>query len=106
MTTWGRLGLGMVLRTPPQHAVADYDDDTIRHESADADDHHPGHNQIGASDAAAVHDPGAQPGGDPRHFADHDQNPGKSMGDAQPVEDSRQRSGKHDFAEHGGAGAT
>src|SRR5258705_13984129 len=63
MTTWARLRLGMVLRTPSQHAVADHDDDAIGHESADADDDHTGHNQVGARERAAVHDHGAEPGG-------------------------------------------
>src|SRR5258706_14159120 len=105
MTTWARLRLGMVLRTPSQHAVADHDDDAIGHESADADDDHTGHHQVGARERAAVHDHGAEPGGDAGHFADHDQDPGKSMRNAKPVEDRRQRRRKHDLTEHGGAGA-
>src|SRR5262249_48167157 len=105
MTTWDRSALRMVLRTPLQHAIADDHDDAVGDEAADADDDHARHHQVGARERAAVHDHGAQPGGHAGHLADHDQDPGKPVGDAKPVEDRRQRSRKYDLAEHGGSRA-
>src|SRR5215470_14799105 len=86
--TWGRAS-GMVLRAPLQHAIADHHDDAVGDEAADADHDHAGHHQVGARERAAVHDHRAEAGRHAGHLADHDQDPGKAMGDAQPVEDRR-----------------
>src|SRR5258707_13485712 len=48
MTTWARLRLGMVLRTPSQQAVADHDDEAIGHESTDSDAERDGAHQAGS----------------------------------------------------------
>src|SRR5258708_13990215 len=61
MTTWARLRLGMVLRTPSQHAVANHEGDAIRHESPEPHDDHTGHHQVGAQQRAALHDPVREP---------------------------------------------
>src|SRR6476469_531217 len=105
MTTCGRSGLRMVLRTPLQHAVADDDDDAVGHEAAHADDNHPRHHQVGARERAPIHDHRPEPGGHAGHLTDDDQDPGKAMGDPKAVEDRRQRGRKHDLAEHRGARA-
>src|SRR5262249_42394398 len=89
MTRWGRTVSRMMLGTPLQHAVADDDDDAVGHEAANADDDHPGNHQVGARERAAVHDHGPEAGGDAGHLSDHDQDPGKTVGDAKPIEDRR-----------------
>src|SRR5262245_30977861 len=100
ISTWGRCASGMVLRAPLQHAIADDDDDAVGDEAADADDDHAGHHQVGARERAAVHDHRAEAGRHAGHLANYDQDPGKAVGDAQPVEDRGQRRREHHLAEH------
>jgi hypothetical protein len=90
---------------PFQDAIADDDDEAIGHEPAHSDHDHSGHDQVGARERAAVHDHRPESGRDPGHFADHDQDPGKSMGDAEPTEDRRQRGREHHLAKHARARA-
>src|ERR1041384_7367772 len=81
----------MVLWAPAQHAVADLHDDAVGHEPAHPDDDHAGDHEVGARERAPVHDHRAEPGRHAGHLADHDEDPGKAVGDAPPVEDCRQR---------------
>src|SRR5262245_48466759 len=76
----------MMLRTPLQDAVAERDDDAIAEKATNPNHDHAGHHKIGARERAAVHDHRAEPGGNAGHLAHHDEDPGKSMGDAKPVE--------------------
>src|SRR4051812_36302421 len=80
----------MMLRTPLQDAVADHHNNPIGDEAAGTDDDHPGNDQIGARQRAAIHDNRSQPGRDTGHFADHYQDPRKAMRDTKSVEDRRQ----------------
>jgi len=52
-----------------------------------------GHHQVGARERAAVHDHRAEPGGHAGHLADHDQDPGEAVRDAQSVEDRGREAG-------------
>src|SRR5713226_9773648 len=95
----------MMLRAPAQHAVADHHDDPVGDEAAHADHDHAGHHEVRARKRASIHDHRAEPGRNAGHLADHDQDPGEPMRDAQPAEDRRQRGREHDLAEHRRAGA-
>src|SRR5262249_22487184 len=90
ITTWGRLASGMVLRTPSQDAIADHNYDSVRENSANSNHDHAGHHQVSARERAAVHDHRAEPGGNTGHLAHHDQDPGKSVRDAKPIENRGQ----------------
>src|SRR5579863_1595649 len=90
-----------VLWAPAQEAVADRYDDAVGDESTGADDDHAGDHEVGARQRAAVHHHRAQAGGNAGHFANHDQNPGKSVGDPQAGKDRREGCRQHDLAKHG-----
>src|SRR6266404_1397151 len=85
----GRASSVTVLRTPLQEAIADRDDDSIGDKPAGADDDHAGDHEIGTRKRAAVHDDGAETGGNARHFSDHDQYPSEAVCDPQAVENRR-----------------
>src|SRR5581483_3751104 len=69
-----------VLRAPAQQSIADRNDDAVGDKTAGADDHHPGDHKVGSRKRATVHHHRAQARGHAGHFANHDQDPGKSMG--------------------------
>src|SRR6266404_4482662 len=78
-----------VLRTPLQEAISDRDDDSIGDKPAGADDDHAGDHEIGTRKRAAIHDDGAETGGNARHFSDHDQYPSEAVYDLQKHSGSR-----------------
>src|SRR5271165_2857836 len=98
IATW--VSSRMVLRAPLQRPIADRDNDPVGHEAAYADHDHSRHHQVGARERAAVHDHRAQPGRNAGHLAHDNEDPGKAVRDAKPVEDRGQRGGQHDLAEH------
>src|SRR5579872_1399650 len=80
-------GLFTVLRTPAQEAVTDRHDDAVGDKAAGADHDHARNHEIGARQRAAIHHHRTQAGGNAGHFADHDQDPGKAVGDPQAGKD-------------------
>src|SRR4051794_36561440 len=96
--------LAMMLRAPAQQPVRDRHDEAVGEEAERANDDHAGHDEIGARESAPAHDPRAEAGGNAGHLADHDQDPGKAVCDAQAVEDRGQGGRKYDLPEHGRAG--
>src|SRR5581483_4178940 len=90
----------MMLRAPAQQTIGDHHDDAVGEEAERADHDHAGDDEVGARERAAIHDHRAEPGRNAGHLADDNQDPGKAVGDAQPVEDRRKRGGQHDLAEH------
>src|SRR3984957_6878431 len=96
----GRASLLMVLWAPAQETVADRDDDPVGHKAAGTDHDHSGDHEVGARQRAAIHHHRAETGGNAGHLADHDQYPGKTVGDPQSAENGWQRGRKYDLAEH------
>src|SRR3569832_1857957 len=85
-TSGSRLGLSMMLRTPAQQPIAQANDQSVRHETANADHDHARDDEIGARQRPAVHDHRAEAGRNASHFTHHDQGPGGAGRGAQAGE--------------------
>src|SRR5258706_3689801 len=92
----------MVLRAPAQDVIVQRHDQPVAQEPGDADDDHAGDHEVGARQGPAIHDHRAETRGYAGHFANHDQDPGEAVAQAQPGEDARQRGGQDDLAEQAG----
>src|SRR5258708_18767121 len=95
----------MMLRAPAQDVIVQRHDQPVAQEPGDADDDHAGDHEVGARQRPAIHDHRAETRGYAGHLADHDQDPGEAVAQAQPGEDARQRGGQDDLAEQAGSGA-
>src|SRR5258708_4347137 len=94
----------MVLRAPAQAVIVNRHDQSVAQEPGDADDDHAPDPEDTARQRPAVHDHRPEAGGHAGHLADHHQDPGEAVAQAQPGEDARQRGGQDDLAEQAGAG--
>src|SRR5258706_12887541 len=100
LTSRKGLRSAMVLGAPAQDAVVQHQYDAVAEEAGDADHDHAGDDQVGPRERAPVHDHRAEAGGHAGHLADHDEDPGEAVAEAQAVEDRRQRRRQHDLPEH------
>src|SRR3954471_20755876 len=77
---------GMMLRAPCEQPVVERNDRAVGQKPGQPDDDHPGDDEIGARQSAAVHDHRAQAFGHTRHFTDHNENPGEAVAQPQAIE--------------------